>query len=191
MNLSDIEKSDLLMSNEPRKIVISFVIPVLNGEKYIDQCLNHIEKEMRDNDEIIVVDNGSTDNTVKIAREHEKAVVLEFPKITIAALRNRGASISKGDILAFVDSDCLLCKGWRQAVESVLSDGIVEATGSHCDVPSSATWVEKAWMYPINRAEMRVNYIPSANFVIRKRAFEAVSGFNETLVTDEDSDFFL
>jgi len=167
---------------------ISFVIPVLNGEEHIRQCLDHIRREMDHNDEIIVVDNGSTDGTLDIVQQYEEVKLLVFPDTTIAGLRNRGAGAAKGDILAFIDSDCLVCRGWRGAVESVLNDDVIKVTGSACDVPSSGTWVEKAW-WSLRTTERRaVNYIASANFVIRHDTFSKVSGFNETLITDEDTE---
>ena len=168
--------------------MISFIIPVLDGEKHMARCLDHIIGEMDCDDEIIVVDNCSTDDTLKIVCQYEKAKVLRFPGLTIAALRNRGADLAKGDLLAFIDSDCLLCGGWRSAVESVMADEAVKATGSIYQVPASATWVEKSWWSCRRPAEAKVNYINSGNFVIRKEVFESVSGFNEELVTDEDSE---
>lgn len=168
--------------------MISFIIPVLNREEFIRQCLDHIVREMDSNDEIIVVDNGSTDDTVKVARQYQGVRVLEFPDVTIAALRNRGADIAKGDFLAFIDSDCLVCEGWRDAVESVLSDETVKATGSHYDVPLMAGWCENAWWSNRKRGETKVNWINAGNFAIREEAFKAVSGFNEELITDEDTE---
>ena len=176
------------MTGRHRRHKVSFIIPVLNGEKYIEGCLKSIMREMDEIDEIIVVDNGSTDNTLKVVRQYEKTRILQFPGVTIAALRNRGAEVSNGDILAFIDSDCLLNNGWRSTVESVMSDETIKATGSFYDIPLPANWVERAWWSLKRHAETKVHYIPSGNLAIRKDAFEAVSGFNEELITDEDTD---
>jgi len=176
------------MTDKLKDFAISFIIPVLNGEKHIRQCLDHILREMNDNDEIIVVDNGSTDDTLKIVKHYEKVNILIFPEVTIAALRNRGADIAKGDILAFIDSDCLVCEGWREGVKSVLSDEMIKATGSICDIPLSSTWIEKAWWSFRKTTETKINFINTGNFVIRKKTFKIVSGFNENLITDEDSE---
>jgi len=167
---------------------ISFIIPVLNGEKHIRQCLDHILREMNDNDEIIVVDNGSTDDTLKIIEHYKKVKVLVFPKVTIAALRNRGADIAKGDILAFIDSDCLVCEGWRKAVIEIMKNTDVAATGSTTIIPKSATWVEKAWLSQRKSYDIQASYINSGNFIIRNDIFVNVSGFNESFITDEDTD---
>jgi glycosyltransferase involved in cell wall biosynthesis len=167
---------------------ISFIIPVLNGADTIGDCLKHINAEMKTGDEIIVVDNGSTDETLEIVKGFDKVKILQFPSVTIAGLRNRGAEIACGEILAFIDADCLISPGWRQAVQSIMSDGKVHATGSMSAVPPSAPWVERAWLSLRYRTRTKVYYLGSANFIVRKDAFDVVGGFDETLVTDEDTD---
>jgi glycosyltransferase involved in cell wall biosynthesis len=174
------------MTVSPLKI--SFIIPVRNGAAYIELCLAHIESQMHPGDEIFVVDNGSTDDTLDIVRGHGNVRVLEYPNLTIAGLRNRGAQEASGEILAFIDSDCLLQQGWRTAVIETLSDSAVQATGSICDLPPSPTWVERAWSASRTDSSRRVEYLPSANLIIRKDAFRAVRGFDESLITDEDYD---
>jgi glycosyltransferase involved in cell wall biosynthesis len=175
------------MTDERDGSTISFIIPVLNGELYVARCIDHILEEMNSNDEIVVVDNGSTDDTVRIVEQYPKVRLLIIPEVTIATLRNRGADIAKGDVLAFIDSDCLVCDGWRKAVEAVLSDNRIAVTGSICDVPSSGTWIEKAW-WSLRRYKRRVNYIASANLVMRHETFNEVAGFDEELITDEDTE---
>jgi glycosyltransferase involved in cell wall biosynthesis len=168
---------------------ISFIIPVKNGAKFIASCLEHISAEMHQTDEIILVDNGSTDDTIQIARSSGRNLtVLEHPRITVAALRNRGASGAKGELLAFIDSDCLLQPGWRAAVISTLADPAVHATGSICDLPANPTWVERSWSVSKTERVRKVEYIPSANLIIRRGIFAAMNGFDESLITDEDYD---
>lgn len=175
-------------SSDSSIIRVSFVIPVLNGANFIEGCLDSILKEMLDGDEIIVVDNGSTDSTVELVRDYTQVKLLRQPDVTIATLRNRGAATAGGDVFAFIDSDCLVCEGWRQAVVTVLDDSAIAATGSICDIPENATWVERAWWSFSKTADALVNYINTGNFVVRREAFETVSGFNELLATDEDWD---
>jgi len=176
------------MPDMDKKYSISFIIPVLNGADFISDCLSHIMAEMDPTDEIIVVDNGSTDGTLEIVRKFKQVKILLFPSITIAGLRNRGAEIASGTLLAFIDSDCLVCPGWRKAVENAMSDESVHATGSISAVPSAAPWVERAWLSQRFNARTKVYYMGSANFIVRKDLFLDINGFNESLVTDEDTD---
>lgn len=167
---------------------ITFVIPVKNGARFIPGCLDHIAAAMRPGDQILVVDNGSSDDTVALARARAGVEVLECPGITIAALRNAGAARARHEMLAFIDADCLICPEWRPAVERVMADRDVSATGSYYDLPEHPTWVEAAWWSFRPRHEHRTTFIISGNLVIRRSAFDAVGGFDATLVTDEDSD---
>lgn len=166
----------------------SFIIPVKNGERYIGECLRRICGEITPGDEIIIVDNGSTDATLDIARRFDRVTILNHPHITIAALRNRGAEKARGDILAFIDADCYVCPGWRRAAEEVLADPAVDGTGSHFDVSLEPTWIEKAWIPPRPKTARPAHYLPSGNLIIRKSVYEKIGGFDERLVTDEDTE---
>lgn len=176
------------MASISDNISISFIVPVLNGEKYILSCLDHISREMAPGDEIIVVDNGSTDKTIQIARAYPGVQLLQHPLVSISALRNRGAEQAKGDLFAFIDSDCLVCPGWRKAAVDVLTDERIAATGSQLDLPEQPSWVEAAWRSTRRASASSVRYIPSGNFVIRSSVFQAISGFDEEMITDEDTD---
>jgi len=176
------------MSEHDTQYKFSFIIPVLNGEKFIGSCIDHILAEMQDGDELIVVDNGSTDGTLDIVGQYDSIKLLQFPGSTIAALRNRGSEAATGDLFAFIDSDCLICPGWRQEVQSVLKDESIDATGSRYDIPEKPHWIEKAWYSKKSRGQRRINYINSGNLVLKRNVFKAVGGFDEVLVTDEDYD---
>jgi len=176
------------MSEKPAKYTISFIIPALNAERFIEGCLDSIISEMAEDDEIILVDNGSTDNTLEMAGKYEKIRILKYPDRTIAALRNYGVTMAKGNLLAFIDSDCLVCSGWRQAAMKVLANPGVHATGSHYDKTPSPSWIEKAWLPPRRTTDQKAHYIVSGNLILRREVFEAVSGFDESLITDEDTE---
>jgi glycosyltransferase involved in cell wall biosynthesis len=178
----------MAMSGTENTHLISFIVPVLNGQKYIKTCLDSIMKEKAPTDEVILVDNGSTDDTLKIASGYPGVQILQYPKVTISALRNRGTEHAKGDLFAFIDCDCVICPGWRAAVESVMADERIHATGSIYDIPEKSTWVERAWLSERFIPNQKINYINSGNLIIRRAVYEEVGGFNEALKTDEDSD---
>jgi glycosyltransferase involved in cell wall biosynthesis len=177
--------------NTNRESAFSFVVPVLNGEAYIRRCLEHIRDEMEPDDEVIVVDNGSTDNTTAIVREFAEVRLLEYPGETISALRNRGAEAATNGTLAFIDSDCLVCTGWRKAALEVLSDPTTKVTGSIYHLPESPAWVEEAWYSFRRTTPSDTHLLLGGNLVVLRDVFNDVEGFDESLITDEDADICL
>lgn len=94
------------MENKP---LISVIVPVYNVQKYIRQCLNSIILQTYRNLEIILIDDGSKDASLKIIREYEKKdnriKVLTQKNEGVSKTRNKGIALSKGDYISFIDSD--------------------------------------------------------------------------------------
>lgn len=168
---------------------ISFVIPVLNGEKHIRQCIDSILLESEKQDEIVVVDNGSIDDTVSIVNAYENVRLLICPQISVSALRNRGAIESGNSLLAFIDADCVLSKSWREHVLKVFADETIHATGSLVDIPDDACWIERAWFSQKPNKKKFAKYINTGNLIIRREIFNDLRGFDESLISDEDCEF--
>ncbi len=174
--------------NTPAVPRVSFVIPALNEARYIDACLTSIGAQMQASDDLLVVDNGSTDDTANIVRQHSRAQIAVVSHVTIAALRNYGAKQTTGDIIAFIDADCTIEPGWRDAVTAILSRENVAATGSAVALPTDAGWISRVWWYRRPAEERTAPYLVAANFAVRRDAFIEVGGFREELVTDEDTE---
>jgi len=171
---------------------ISVIIPALNSEKTLDACLDAISliDYPKDKLEAILVDNGSTDTTIKIVQKYDVKVFVQ-PKINISALRNFGAGKAKGDILAFVDSDCLVAVDWLNNALVHFQRKDVGAVGCGYSIPKNATWVERNWYWRYRAGVTAPKFIPSGNFLIRKELFDKMEGFNPLLQTGEDSEFCL
>jgi glycosyltransferase involved in cell wall biosynthesis len=172
----------------------SIIIPAKNEEANIGRCLDSIlcMEWDRDDFEIIVVDNGSIDRTTAIALA--KGVRLyKKPGCTISALRNFGATVAGGEILAFIDADCTVAADWLRNASFYLSSEEVAGFGSPPLVPENATWVQRSWFQIRKKKDLigEADWLESMNFFVRKQAFETVGGFNEELVTCEDYDFSL
>ena len=92
---------------------VSVVIPVLNGERTIGDCLVSVLRGdyPQDRREILVVDNGSTDRTAEIIRGFPVRYLRDTQR-GAAHARNRGIEASNGEIIAFTDADCVASSGW-------------------------------------------------------------------------------
>jgi len=176
--------------NEPM-LDFSIIIPAKNEEVNIGNCLASIfsitfaPKRY----EVLVVDNGSEDRTVEIAR-NTGAIVYEKPDLNISGLRNFGASQAKGSILVFIDADCTVEKDWLEAATPYLGSKGIAAFGSAPGLPSDPTWVQQTWLHIRTQKETitDVEWLESMNMFIPHHVFLAVGGFDESLITCEDYD---
>lgn len=174
--------------------LVSFVIPVLNGEKYIGRCLEAIQRQQFTGGEyeVIVLDNGSTDRTLKIIRELGFSCET-VPKLHVGALRNYGVLKSQGTYIAFIDSDVEILSGWIINGLAAFEENGVVAAGCFPMVPPNSTWVQKAWdLHQRGRhlsASMKtIKWLPSMNLIVKRSDFLGIKGFNEELQTAEDVD---
>ena len=92
--------------------LISVIINVYNGEKYIEKCLNSIINQTYKNLEILIVNDGSTDNTLKICEsyEDERIRIITTKNLGLSMSRNVGIENAKGDYFYFIDVDDLVEK---------------------------------------------------------------------------------
>lgn len=100
---------------------ISIIIPAYNEEKYIENALKSLINQKEKADEIILVDNNCTDNTVKIAKKYKNKLPLKIikeKKQGIAYSRNAGFNMAKNDILVKFDADSTLPPNWIKQVKN-------------------------------------------------------------------------
>lgn len=90
-------------------IFLSIIIPVYNVEAYLENCLFSILNQNFKEYEILLIDDGSTDNSGKIcdnyANKYKNIVVVHQPNLGVSSARNKGLSLAKGKYLHFIDSD--------------------------------------------------------------------------------------
>ena len=170
---------------------VSIIIPTYNEGQYLPECLNSIFKldYAKENIEIIVVDNGSTDRTREIAIS-SGVKVLRDDSSNVSGLRNLGASHSEGDILAFVDADCIVSKEWLKKASRYFDDNDVAAWGGPPVPMQDAGWIAATWFALVEKTNQveYVDWIGTVDLFVRGKQFLSIGGFNESLVSCEDVD---
>ncbi|MBR5939415.1 glycosyltransferase family 2 protein [Candidatus Saccharibacteria bacterium] len=115
---------------------VSVIIPIYNTEKYLKKCLNSIMNQTHKNLEIILVDDGSTDNSGKIADDYAKKdkriKVIHQKNQGQSTARNNGLKKATGDFVSFIDSDDEISKDFYQKhLATFNEDTAVSACGAH------------------------------------------------------------
>jgi cellulose synthase/poly-beta-1,6-N-acetylglucosamine synthase-like glycosyltransferase len=171
--------------------IISYLIPALNEERHIGNCIGAIKSYTPAGfeAEIIVGDHGSTDRTAAIAAA-AGARVAPFRGGTIATLRNFLVTQSTGWLIVFVDADVCITPQWGAAIEGAIA-GIEreprQITGSRCSAPDSDNFIVRDWfaaMPPDNHS-----YLGTGHIIFTRQACDEIGGFDANLRTGEDFDF--
>ena len=169
---------------------LSFVIPVRNDAARLRRCLDSIVHSKGGREiEMIVVDNGSEDDSAEVGRRFAAQVIC-LPGVNVSTLRNAGVARATGSLIAFVDADHEIGPGWIDAALGRLDDTDISAIGAPCHPPAQATWVQRMYdRLRVHSTEPRdTSWLGSGNLVVRREVFEAVGGFNGTLEACEDVD---
>lgn len=168
---------------------IGAVVIGRNEGKHLAACL----QSLRGADKIIYVDSGSTDNSRDIARAFQVDVVeldMSVP-FTAARARNAGASAlarhGSFEFVQFIDGDCELSGTWLETASIVLHDNsdLAIVCGRRRERFPQASWYnehcDREWDTPIGEAKAC-----GGDFLIRRENFDAVGGFDETLIAGEE-----
>lgn len=116
---------------------VSIVVPVYNGENYIDNCVRNLKEQTYDNLEFVLVDDGSSDNTPvmcdEVAAGDDRFVVVHQKNGGLSAARNAGTAAATGDYVVYVDVDDDITPG-------LVSDNVEIALRSGADVVMFNFW---------------------------------------------------
>lgn len=172
-----------------KKPVISVVIPAYNEEKYLGKTLETLKnQDFQKPYEVIVVDNGSTDKTVQIAKKF-KARIIHEPKKGVACARQAGFMAARAKIIATTDADTLLPKNWLTKIEgNFLSHPKAVALAGHLDLYDTNLFLRLA-CFPLSLVFFSlIDAYSGTNIAVRKDAFNKIGGFNLNYGAGEDTD---
>jgi glycosyltransferase involved in cell wall biosynthesis len=167
--------------------MISVVIPALNEEKNLPACLTSLKNQQLNGVfELIVVDNGSVDQTSEVAARYG-AIVIECPRKGVVHARQAGGEAARGDIIVQADADTLYPVEWLNNIQTYFV-----SHASSAGLAGRYEYVQSVWWLPFERAFRRLlNGVSSvflrwpasvsgANFAFRRSAFIQAGGYDPT-----------
>lgn len=161
--------------------MISFVVPALNEAALIRNCIKSIQNEARNIvHEVLIVDNGSTDNTATIALDAGAIVVFESDK-GITRARQSGFEQSFYDLVAFVDADSELPEGWLDhALKAIKQPGVVVASGPviYYELALHKRIFSFVFYCLARCVHIWKPMMQGGNFILKKQALVDAGGFN-------------
>jgi glycosyltransferase involved in cell wall biosynthesis len=165
---------------------ISVIIPVHNGGDAFRQCLSSLAAAVPQPDEIIVVADGDTDGSWRLAQEHGAQVLRIFTPGGPAKARNAGARLAKGDILFFIDADVMIPPDAVGKVSAIFqSDSDLSAMfGSYDDQPGASNFLSQyrnlLHHYVHQTGSRDASTFWSGCGAIRRELFLSIGGFKES-----------
>lgn len=174
-----------------KKPYISVIVPAKNEEKYIMNVFRGLKKQSFKDFEVIIIDGGSTDNTVNISKKYAKVIVDK--RKGIGRARNIGAKIAKGKLLVFIDADTMPSKNTLEEYKNTINNEVIAATGPILPLEKTNLRTVLGFKFvSIVFVKFGIKIgrpsIIGSNFAISKNAFDKINGFDEKLITYEDWD---
>jgi len=192
-----------------REAKVSIIIPAYNAEKFIEETLDSVANQSWKNIEAFVIDDGSTDRTVELARKYEsdKLKVIEQKNAGACVARNRGLAMSSGSYIQYLDADDVLSHDKIQSQMEVLqgSDGYigVSPTVHFMDGEAYATMSpreESFWIYDTDDpVEFLVRLyggdgekwmVQTSAWLTPKAICDKIGPWDESLLLDQDGEYF-
>lgn len=168
--------------SKAQALSISIVIPVYNEEGYLKACLDSIAKQTVQPDEVIVVDNNSTDNTVKLVKNYSFVKLIYEKRQGVLYASRKGFDTARCDIIGRIDADTRLLPDWVAHIKDVFSTDkeITAVSGAvsfyDVPVPRLGLFIDKSMrkiMWRIGVREKAV-FLSGSNMALRRKAWQDI-----------------
>ncbi|HWL54567.1 MAG TPA: glycosyltransferase [Chthoniobacteraceae bacterium] len=178
---------------------VSIIVCSYNGAKTLKDCLESLDLLNYPNYQIVLVDDGSRDNTQQLVADFEKArnarlaatgcklpdfLNIVQPNMGLSYARNAGARASSGEIITYTDSDCMPDPDWLYFMVGTLLSGDYCGVGGPNISPPAVNWVQAAVAAApggpshVLLSDVVAEHIPGCNMMFHRWAFEGIGGFD-------------
>jgi GT2 family glycosyltransferase len=175
---------------------VSVIVCSYNGAKTLERCLESLKEVDYPNYEVILVDDGSKDNTQEIAARHPWIVNIRQENKGLSVARNVGGYAASGEIIAYTDSDCMADPDWLYYLVHTLTSGEYCGVGGPNISPPAEDWIQACVSAApggpshVLLTDVVAEHIPGCNMAFHKWAFEKIGGFDpEYRKAGDDVDF--
>lgn len=174
--------------------MISIVTPTYNRAKLLMNMVESVLKQTFTDWELIIVDDGSKDNTSEIIQPYlidERITYIKKANSGATDTRNVGAFIAKGEFLTFLDSDDEALPNWLEEVNNCIDEktGVIFA-GAIRNFGNDKTEVELPWKYNFLGENLRVKFT-CGSFIVKREIFNAIEGYDTNLKSSQHTDLGL
>jgi glycosyltransferase involved in cell wall biosynthesis len=179
------------VSSERRWPRISVVVATYNAARTLDDCLASLLTLRYPDYEVIVVNDGSRDDSQQIIERYPFRAITT-PNRGVSAARNEGLRAATGEIVAYIDSDARADPDWLGYLAATFLESDVVGVGGPNLVPPEDNWVAKCvYRSPGGPTQVMLDdqsaeHIPGCNMAFRKRALEAIGGFDPVFTKAAD-----
>ena len=164
---------------------VSVIVASYNGGRTLPACLDSLERLNYPNYEIIVADDGSTDDTPQTVKKHPNVRYLHHDQnLGLSVARNTGIAAATGEIVAFTDSDCRADEDWLYYLVGDLLDSDFAGIGGHNFLPpddssvAAAVLVSPGGPAHVMLTDRQAEHIPGCNMAFYKWALDEIGGFD-------------
>lgn len=168
-----------------RSPLVSIVVASYNGERTLRSCLQSLSSLNYAPYEVILVDDGSTDATARVASEFPQVRFIRHERnLGLSVARNTGIAAASGEIIAFTDSDCRADEDWlRYTVNDLLRSDFVGVGGPNLLPPEDSAVAAAVMASPggpahVMLTDRQAEHIPGCNMVFYKWALQEIGGFD-------------
>ena len=180
----------------PKPPFVSVIVCSYNGAKTLAGCLDSLGKLNYPEYEILLVDDGSTDDTAYIAAQFPNVRYIHQTNHGLSHARNTGATAAKGEVVVYTDSDCMADVDWLYYLIGTLQSGAYAGVGGPNVSPPAQNWVQACVAAApggpshVLLTDTIAEHIPGCNMAFYRWAFDQAGGFDpEYHKAGDDVDF--